>query len=122
MGRFVDLSGRTFGFLTVLSRAENRGRTTRFHCVCSCISQTSIVVHSENLVKGHTKSCGYVWERATAVFFFKGRLFFHYPDGRRAAANAGAPSCLVAYGERDAARLGMYRRPGKFLSLGENNR
>lgn len=59
----------------------------------------------------------YVWERATAVFFFKGRLYFHYPDGTRAAANAGAPSCLVAYGIEDARRLKKYARPGKFLAL-----
>lgn len=40
----------------------------------------------------------YVWNCADAVFFFEGRLHFHHVDGRRAAANAGAPSCLVAYG------------------------
>lgn len=40
----------------------------------------------------------HVWHRAAAVFFFEGRLHFHHVDGRRAAANAGAPSCLVAYG------------------------
>lgn len=40
-----------------------------------------------------------VWKYADAVFFFDGRLHFHHVDGSRAAANAGAPSCLVAYGE-----------------------
>lgn len=39
-----------------------------------------------------------VWNKAHAVFFIKGRLFFHYVDGRKAEANSGAPSCLVAYG------------------------
>jgi len=48
-----------------------------------------------------------VWNSATAkaVMFFEGRLHFHYPDGRRAKANAGAPSCLVAYGEEARRRL-----------------
>lgn len=46
-----------------------------------------------------------VWERATAVLFLHGRLHFHLPDGSRAAGNAGAPSCLVAYGEDDASQL-----------------
>ena len=46
-----------------------------------------------------------VWQRASGVLFLKGRLFFHRPDGGRAAANAGAPSCLVAYGASDAERL-----------------
>lgn len=45
-----------------------------------------------------------VWERADGVLFLDGRLHFHRPDGSRAAANAGAPSCLVAYG-RDNARM-----------------
>lgn len=43
-----------------------------------------------------------VWKRATAILFLKGRLYFHHVDGTKAAANAGAPSVLVAYGENDA--------------------
>lgn len=60
-----------------------------------------------------------VWGKASAVLFLEGRLHFHYVDGRRAQANAGAPSCLVAYGEdaevrlEDAAR--DRRLPGAFL-------
>lgn len=47
----------------------------------------------------------HVWGRADAVLFLRGRLHLHHVDGRRAGANAGAPSCLVAYGRRNAARL-----------------
>lgn len=39
-----------------------------------------------------------VWGAADAVLFIQGRPHFHYVDGRRAAANSGAPICLVAYG------------------------
>lgn len=39
-----------------------------------------------------------VWGGADAVLFIQGRPHFHYVDGRRAAANSGAPICLVAYG------------------------
>ncbi len=46
--------------------------------------------------------CDLVWGRATAILFLAGRLHFHHVDGRRARANSGAPSCLVAYGPRDA--------------------
>ena len=46
-----------------------------------------------------------VWRAATAVLFLEGRIHFHHADGTRAPANAGAPSCLVAYGMDDAARL-----------------
>lgn len=39
-----------------------------------------------------------VWRYASAVLFIRGRLHFHHPDGTPAKHNAGAPSCLVAYG------------------------
>lgn len=47
----------------------------------------------------------HIWGRADAVLFLRGRLHFHHVDGRRAGANAGAPSCLVAYGRHNADRL-----------------
>lgn len=47
----------------------------------------------------------WVWEYATAVFFFRGRLHFYTVDGKRAHGNAGGPSVLVAYGMECAARL-----------------
>jgi hypothetical protein len=43
----------------------------------------------------------HVWTKANGVFFFRGRLHFHRIDGTRAKANAGAPSCLVAYGNQN---------------------
>jgi hypothetical protein len=43
-----------------------------------------------------------VWQAATAILFLEGRIHFHMADGSRAKANAGAPSCLVAYGDHDA--------------------
>lgn len=60
------------------------------------------------LVFARTETAGFVdtiWKRADAVLFLHGRLHFHYPDGRRAAANSGAPSALVAYGARAQERL-----------------
>lgn len=58
-----------------------------------------------------------VWRSATAVLFLEGRLHFHRPDGSRAAANSGAPSVLVAYGEDDAAVLRVSGIAGAFLEL-----
>ena len=46
---------------------------------------------------------------ADALLFLAGRLFSHHVDGRRAAANAGAPSVFLAYGPEAVARL---RRSG----------
>jgi hypothetical protein len=42
-----------------------------------------------------------VWRKASAILFLRGRLHFHKPDGSRAEGNAGAPSCLVAYGHTE---------------------
>lgn len=47
----------------------------------------------------------HVWGKADAVLFLRGRLHFHHVDGARAAANAGAPSVLVAYGEHNVQAL-----------------
>ena len=58
-----------------------------------------------------------VWEKATALLFLEGRLYFHHPDGRRAAHNGGAPSVLVAYGEAAAARIAAAPFRGAFIRL-----
>lgn len=47
----------------------------------------------------------YVWGKADAIFFIKSRLHFHFPDGKRAPHNSGAPSVLVAYGQEMVSRL-----------------
>jgi hypothetical protein len=58
-----------------------------------------------------------VWERASAVFFFEGRLTFHHPTGARAAANGGAPSALVAYGQEAVQRITQARLRGRMIQL-----
>lgn len=58
-----------------------------------------------------------VWRAATMVLFLRGRLHFHRPDGSRAPANAGAPSCLIAYGETDAIILQNCGLPGQLVRL-----
>ena len=63
-----------------------------------------------------------VWDKATAVLFFRGRLCFHRPDGTLPRAdtgggNAGAPSVLVAYGQADAERLRGSGLAGQFLQI-----
>jgi phage N-6-adenine-methyltransferase len=45
------------------------------------------------------------WESASAILFLADRIYFHYPDGRRAEANSGAPACLIAFGEADTSIL-----------------
>lgn len=56
-----------------------------------------------------------VWDRADGLLFLHGRLTFHHVDGRRAGANGGAPSVLVAYGPEAVARLGRCGLPGTLI-------
>lgn len=52
-----DLTGLTFGRLTVLRRIHFEGsKKTRWECQCSC--GVVVPILSDSLVKGHTKSCG----------------------------------------------------------------
>ncbi len=47
----------------------------------------------------------HAWDKAAGLFFLKGRLHFHHPDGTRAAGNAGGPSVLLGYTEEAVQRL-----------------
>lgn len=58
-----------------------------------------------------------VWNRAWALLFIEGRLYFHHVDGSKAAANAGAPSVLVAYGMMNADALANSGIKGKVIFL-----
>lgn len=46
-----------------------------------------------------------VWAKASGILFLADRLYFYYPDGRRAEANSGAPACLIAFSPNDRRRL-----------------
>jgi hypothetical protein len=58
----------------------------------------------------------YVWDRATAIFFIKGRIKFHKPNGEL-AGTSGSPSVLIAYGEAEAKVLENCKLKGKFLRI-----
>lgn len=53
-----------------------------------------------------------VWQWARAILFLADRLYFHYPNGKRAEANSGAPACLVAFSDYDRQRLEQSRIQG----------
>ena len=58
-----------------------------------------------------------VWEKAHGLLFLEGRITFHYADGRKAAANGGAPSVLVAYGSEALDRLRNCGMRGRLVVL-----
>ena len=67
------------------------------------------------LIFARTETEGFVrevWGKADAVLFLHGRLNFHRADGTRAESNAGAPSCLVAYGQDNVDALASCGLPG----------
>jgi len=60
---FIDLTGRVYGRLTVISRAPNKGRRTVFNCICSC--GNSATVGAARLGK-LTNSCGCIRKETAA--------------------------------------------------------
>ena len=59
MGNFIDLTGQTFGKLTVLEYVGlSKGSRTSWLCQCDCGNTTITIAHS--LRRGNTKSCGCV--------------------------------------------------------------
>lgn len=58
-----------------------------------------------------------VWPYADSIFFFEGRLYFHHSNGEKAYENAGAPSCLIAYGENNTEAIKKSGLSGKLVYL-----
>ena len=56
MGKTIDLTGEVYGKLTVVDRAENKGRAPMWNCECSC--GNTKIVNGGSLRRGSTKSCG----------------------------------------------------------------
>ncbi len=71
------------------------------------------------LIFARTETIGFhktIWKKADAIFFFKGRLKFHYVDGTQ-GNTANAPSCLVAYGKSNITALDKSQLNGKLIKL-----
>lgn len=60
MASFRDLTGKRFGYLTVLSlhSRSSRSARTRTKWLCKCDCGNEVVVQANNLTSGNTKSCG----------------------------------------------------------------
>lgn len=54
--RIIDLTGKRFGRLVVIGRADNKGKETYWKCKCDCGSIKEI--NGNRLRNGRTKSCG----------------------------------------------------------------
>lgn len=56
MSKLKDLTGKKFGKLTVLERAESKNGRTYWKCKCDCGNEINVI--ASNLLRGNTKSCG----------------------------------------------------------------
>ena len=71
------------------------------------------------LIFARTETIGFheqIWNKADAIFFFKGRLKFYHVSGEQ-GGTANAPSCLIAYGDYNAEALRYCNLKGKFIDL-----
>lgn len=77
-----DLTGKTFGRLTVLEEAEKRSSKgyIQWICRCNCENETIVVVPSYRLKSGKTRSCGCL-QRDTVISMNKDRE--KYPENDR---------------------------------------
>lgn len=56
MGKFIDLTGKKFGRLTVIKRGPNKGTSVYWFCQCDCGAKR--IIRGDALKQGKTKSCG----------------------------------------------------------------
>lgn len=59
----------------------------------------------------------YVWNKAKALLFIEGRLYFYHADGTKARSNSGGPSVLIAWNNSNAECLRNCSIKGKFIEL-----
>lgn len=64
MGKLIDMVGKKYGRLTIVSRADNDGTRASWNCICDCGNTTTLT--GKNIRNGHTKSCGCYRKEVTA--------------------------------------------------------
>ncbi len=74
MGAMKNLAGQKFGRLTVTNDFYTGSKNTgiKWKCVCDC--KNTVIIKSNNLVRGDTKSCGCLnLEKASALQYVHGK-------------------------------------------------
>ncbi len=124
-----DLTGKTFGYLTVIRRIENRHGRTCWLCRCICGGEKAATAH--DLKAGKVKSCGcktheHGHNRINLTGKLFGRLTAMYPTERRDQKGAVYWHCRCDCGnetEVSASRLmyGNYRSCGCLKAENQKN-
>ena len=95
MGRFIDMTGKRYGMLTVLHRnAEDRGNGQKpvVKWVCRCDCGKIISVKSDALRCGHTISCGCRKVKHMESYNHRTRLYNIWKCMRQRCNNPNNPS------------------------------
>lgn len=74
MGTLIDLSGKTFGRLTVICRSKDDNYINGealWVCKCSCAKQSILSVCGSQLRQDKKKSCGCIWKPEKEEFLKK---------------------------------------------------
>lgn len=87
MPKFVDITGKKFGRLTVLSRAENLKDRTNWNCVCDCGNTRT--ARGSNLIAGRTLSCGCLQKESAKRRLIKHGRSYKNNDGSYEYAREG---------------------------------
>jgi hypothetical protein len=64
MGKLIDMIGKKFNRLTIVSRVANEDTRAAWNCVCDC--GNTITLNGKQIRSGHTKSCGCYRKEVTA--------------------------------------------------------
>ena len=68
-----NLTGKTFGKLTVIKRGSNKGKKVYWECQCEC--GNIIDIRGDHLTGGHTISCGYCGKHPNKFIDITGQRF-----------------------------------------------
>lgn len=71
------------------------------------------------LIFARTETKGFhneVFPKADGIFFFKGRISFHYITGQK-ASTSNASSCLIAFGYQNCESIRKFGLNGKLIPL-----
>ena len=127
----LDLTGQKFGMLTVIKIDEkNKSQKTKWICKCDCGNYTSVATY--NLKSGHTKSCGCLSKKQSAVNGLKSLedLSKYPPFGRLKAVkyhpNTKKWECICECGNKvyasvDSLKRGYKKSCGCLVTLDKAN-
>lgn len=90
MPKAIDLTGKTFGRLTVIAISK---RSRRAAWDCQCVCGNSVVVAGPELRRGETKSCGCLRREITMI---RGKRNVKHGQAKTGRL-ANAPSLLSAF-------------------------